>query len=176
MRVLGLGVALSVLSCGPRAEADCYFGPPGEAHVVTLARPVTNDLRVVDGFGFRAHPLLTIVRMHPGVDFAGPVGSPVTTAAAGEVVEASRHGEYGNYVLIRHPNGLETEYAHLQKFAPGMTAGRCLGQGDVIGTIGTTGLSTGPHLHFGVRAEGFEVDPLPYLISAAKGEFPLQQQ
>ena len=119
------------------------------------------------GFGLRTHPLLQILRLHPGVDFVGPVGTPIVAAAAGEVAESARHGEFGNYVRIRHADGLETEYAHLQKFAPDIGPGKCLSQGDIIGFVGTTGLSTGPHLHFGVLASGRNVDPVLHVDGLA---------
>lgn len=114
--------------------------------------------------------MLAIMRRHEGIDYAAPVGVPVTTAARGEIVEARRNGEFGNYVLVRHRDGVETEYAQLSKFAPGMAPGRCVGDGEVIGYVGNTGMSTGPHLHMGLRINGSLVDPAPYIQGVAPGQ------
>ena len=107
----------------------------------------------------RFHPILHVERAHLGIDYAAPVGTPVWASASGRVVEAGmKHGS-GNTVVIAHSNGLTTRYYHLSKFARGLRAGQQVRQKDVIGFVGTTGLSTGPHLHFSVTRNGAFVDP-----------------
>lgn len=117
-------------------------------------------------YGPRMHPILKVMKLHEGVDWAAPVGTPVMAAFDGSVLSAGDGGSYGNVVKITHANGLETRYAHLNAFAPGLHAGQAVKAGDLIGYIGTTGRSTGPHLHFEVFENGRSVDPL----SAGGGE------
>jgi murein DD-endopeptidase MepM/ murein hydrolase activator NlpD len=98
--------------------------------------------------------------MHRGVDFAAPTGTPIYAAGDGRLARVGRYGGYGNYVRIEHGNGYATAYAHLSRFAAGMRSGRRVEQGEVIGYVGSTGRSTGPHLHFEVLKNGEQVDPL----------------
>jgi murein DD-endopeptidase MepM/ murein hydrolase activator NlpD len=126
-----------------------------------LKRPVPG--RVASGFGMRKHPLLQITRFHQGVDFAVDVGTPVLAAAKGRVSFADQKGEFGNMVVIDHRDGLATAYAHLNRI--GVQAGDCVGEGDVIGFAGATGLAAVPQLHFEVRVEGRHVDPAPAIGS-----------
>ena len=118
-------------------------------------------------FGMRHHPVWNRMLLHAGVDWAARPGTPVVAALAGEVAAAGDGGGYGNLVTLRHPGGLETRYAHLQDFAPGLAAGRRVAAGEVIGFVGTTGVSTGPHLHFELREAGEPVDPLGVTASGA---------
>ncbi|MFC0012043.1 M23 family metallopeptidase [Devosia nitrariae] len=111
-------------------------------------------------FGPRRHPIFKDVRVHTGVDWAAPSGTPVAAAFAGEVSFAGNGGGYGNLLRIRHPDGRETYYAHLKAFAEGIAPGKAIGVGEVVGFVGTTGNSTGPHLHFEMRIAGAPVDPL----------------
>ena len=112
-------------------------------------------------FGLRSHPLTGAHRMHAGVDFGAPAGTPVTAAASGKVVGAGTLGGYGNTVTLRHPGGVETRYAHLSSIA--VSVGQEVVAGRTIGAVGSTGQSTGPHLHLEVRVGGQPVDPLPWL-------------
>jgi murein DD-endopeptidase MepM/ murein hydrolase activator NlpD len=107
----------------------------------------------------RMHPVLHVQRAHLGIDYAAPTGTPVWAAASGTVTHASPAGGAGNLVMIRHENGIETAYMHLSKFASGIKVGQKIEAKTVIGYVGTTGLSTGPHLHFGVKKNGVFVDP-----------------
>lgn len=111
-------------------------------------------------FGPRRHPILKTVRVHKGVDWAAPVGTKVFAAFDGEVAFASDGGDYGNLVRLSHGGGRETRYAHLSRFQTGLTVGMSVKAGDLIGFVGTTGLSTGPHLHFELYAAGTAIDPL----------------
>ena len=97
--------------------------------------------------------------MHKGVDFAAPRGTPIYAAGDGVIDKIGRNGGYGNYIRIRHVNSLKTAYAHMHKFAKGMSKGKRVKQGDVIGYVGTTGRSTGPHLHYEVLKAGKQVNP-----------------
>jgi murein DD-endopeptidase MepM/ murein hydrolase activator NlpD len=106
--------------------------------------------RFTSGFGFRRHPLLGIKKMHTGVDWAAPIGTPIMAAGNGTVELAGRHGGNGNYIRIRHGNGYKTAYSHMSRFTPGIKKGVKIRQGEIIGYVGSTGLSTGPHLHYEV--------------------------
>lgn len=108
--------------------------------------------------GARHHPVLGITRRHQGTDYAAAPGTPVMAAGEGVVVRAGRTGGYGNLIELRHRNGITTRYGHLRGFAAGIRAGRHVGQGDVIGYVGATGLATGPHLHYEFRVNGAAQD------------------
>lgn len=126
---------------------------------LVIARPVPGP--VVSGFGPRIHPILGYERMHLGVDMDGRLGDPIRAAADGVVVWADARGGYGNCVIIEHGNQFATLYAHQSSFA--VSIGDTVAMGQTIGFVGSTGLSTGPHLHFEVRDLGVPVDPAPYL-------------
>lgn len=125
-------------------------------------QPVANkDLkRLASGFGMRLHPILKIGKMHNGLDFAAHVGTPIYATGDGKVKSAGRHGGYGNVVVISHGYGYETLYAHMSKFK--VRRGQKVKRGDVIGYVGNTGLSTGPHLHYEIHKDGKEIDPISY--------------
>lgn len=120
-----------------------------------LVRPVTG--RQSSSFGMRRHPILGYSRMHAGIDFAAPYGSPIYAATDGRVVYAGRHGGHGNYVKISHGNNLATGYAHMSRIA--VYGGERVRRGEIIGYVGSTGLSTGPHLHYELYRNGRTVDP-----------------
>ncbi len=111
-------------------------------------------------FGPRMHPILHVVKVHNGTDWAAPIGTPVVAAFDGSILFAGNGGTYGNLIKITHPGNLETRYAHLSAFADGLKAGQPIKAGQLIGYIGTTGRSTGPHLHFEMYENGTAVDPL----------------
>ncbi|WP_265587352.1 M23 family metallopeptidase [Sphingomicrobium arenosum] len=113
--------------------------------------------RISSGFGMRRHPILRYKRMHKGIDFAATRGTPIQAAADGVVIRSGRAGGYGNQVRIRHEDGTVTSYSHMARLS--VAAGTRVAQGDVIGTVGSTGLSTGPHLHYEVHQGGRAVDP-----------------
>jgi murein DD-endopeptidase MepM/ murein hydrolase activator NlpD len=131
--------------------ADFYDAEGNTARKFLMRRPVRGeDVRLTSGFGPRMHPLLRIQKMHYGEDWACAMGTPILAAGAGVVEEAGPKGENGNYVRIRHANGYKTGYAHMQKFASGVATGVRVRQGQIIGYVGSTGLSSGPHVHFEV--------------------------
>jgi murein DD-endopeptidase MepM/ murein hydrolase activator NlpD len=111
-------------------------------------------------FGMRRHPILRYTRMHTGVDWSAPIGTPIFAAGNGVVTKAARESGYGNRVEIQHANGYVTTYNHLSGFARGISDGARVRQGQVIGFLGMTGLATGPHLHYEVMVNGHFVDPL----------------
>ncbi|MBE0447233.1 MAG: peptidoglycan DD-metalloendopeptidase family protein [Actinobacteria bacterium] len=117
--------------------------------------------RITSGFGWRFHPILKRPRLHAGIDFSVGTGSPVYAAQSGTVIMAGRMGGYGNTVVISHGNGLTTLYAHNSKLL--VSVGQHVNQGDMISRSGSTGLSTGPHLHFEVRVDGTPRNPASWL-------------
>jgi murein DD-endopeptidase MepM/ murein hydrolase activator NlpD len=115
--------------------------------------------RQTSNFGMRLHPILHKMKAHFGVDFAANVGTPVYAAGDGHLVSAERAGAAGNVVRVRHDGGYLTEYMHLQRFATSVKPGDVVHKGQVVGFVGSTGLSTGPHLHFGVKHNSKYLDP-----------------
>ena len=146
---------LQALQVGLPSIAGAAAPVPGR-----LATPVPGTA-LTSLFGSRLHPIFGTVRMHDGIDFGAPQGSPIRAAAAGTVISAGARGGYGNATIVDHGGGLATLYAHQSELlvAPGMV----VAAGQVIGLVGSTGFSTGPHLHFEVRVSGQPVDPLLYL-------------
>lgn len=133
-----------------------------------MATPVNGVL--TSTFGPRKHPILKTVRLHKGVDWKAPVGSSIFAAFDGQVIYRGDSGGYGNLVKISHAGGRETRYAHMQRFADGIEIGTSVKAGAVIGYVGTTGLSTGPHLHFEVYQDGTAIDPLGAVMVVAKAQ------
>lgn len=121
-------------------------------------------------FGPRMHPILKTVRIHKGVDWAAPVGTPIAAAFDGQVVFEGDGQGYGNLIRITHSDNRETRYAHMQRFAEGIAVGSTVKAGDVIGYVGTTGLSTGPHLHFELYQYGQVIDPLGTVTVVASSD------
>lgn len=136
-----------------------YFTPQGEAIRKSLLRTPVDGARITSGFGMRMHPLLGYSKMHKGVDFGAPTGTPIYAAGSGTIVEIGKKGAYGNYVRIRHNGEYQTAYAHMSKFAKGIKKGDKVKQGEVIGYVGATGRATGPHLHYEVVVAGEQVNP-----------------
>ncbi len=120
------------------------------------------------GFGVREHPILGGTRPHRGVDLPAPSGTPVRAAANGTIRFRGRNGNYGRFIRLDHGFGLETAYAHLRGYAKDLRRGTRVRRGEVIGYVGSSGLSTGPHLHYEVRMNGRAVDPLPFLPAAPR--------
>jgi murein DD-endopeptidase MepM/ murein hydrolase activator NlpD len=136
-----------------------YFTPNGEAIRKSLLRTPVDGARITSGFGMRMHPLLGYSKMHKGIDFGAPTGTPIYAAGTGTIVEMGKKGAYGNYVRIRHTGEYQTAYAHMSKFAKGLRKGDQVRQGDVIGYVGATGRATGPHLHYEILVAGAQVNP-----------------
>lgn len=136
-----------------------WFDHAGRSLRRAYLRTPLDAASVTSGFGIRRHPILGFGRQHQGIDFAAPRGTPVLAAADAVVEETGRLGGYGITVRLRHPDGVETRYAHLSAIAPGLRPGDAVRQGEPIGRVGSTGLSTGPHLHYEVRIGGRAADP-----------------
>ncbi|MBI1300747.1 MAG: peptidoglycan DD-metalloendopeptidase family protein [Alphaproteobacteria bacterium] len=136
-----------------------YYRENGASLKRLLMKTPIDGARMSSGYGMRKHPVLGYNKMHKGVDFAAPRGTPIYAAGSGVIERANRHGAYGNYIRIRHKNDLKTAYAHLHKFAKGVAAGKRVQQGQIIGYVGTTGRSTGPHLHYEVLQGGSQINP-----------------
>ena len=137
-----------------------YFDQRGQAAGGLLLRTPVDGARMTSGFGMRFHPVLGYTRMHQGVDFAATIGTPVYAAGDGEVVEVRWAGGYGHWLRIRHAGGWETGYGHLSRYAAGLRPGMRVTQGALIAYVGSTGVSTGPHLHYEVFQHGERVNPV----------------
>lgn len=137
-----------------------YFDAKGESIRKGLLRTPVESAHITSGFGMRYHPIMGYNRMHKGIDFGVPSGTPIYAAGAGIIEDAERKNGYGFYVKIRHNNRISTAYAHMSRFGRGITRGMRVAQGDIIGYVGTTGVSTGPHLHYEVLVENQQVNPL----------------
>ncbi|MDX2307096.1 MAG: M23 family metallopeptidase [Hyphomicrobium sp.] len=145
----------------PDGTVDFYDLDGNNSRKFLMRKPIRGeDLRLTSGYGVRYHPLLGVRKMHTGVDWAAPPGTPILAAGNGVIEEAGRKSAYGNYVRIRHANGYQTAYGHMQRLANGVAAGVKVKQGQVIGYVGSTGLSSGPHLHYEVLVNTRFVDPL----------------
>ena len=137
-----------------------YFNEKGESVRKALLRTPIDGAKLSSGFGKRTHPILGYTAMHRGVDFAAPVGTPVYAAGDGVVAMAEFNGAYGKYVRIRHAGAYATAYAHLSRFGKHVAQGKRVRQGDVIGYVGSTGRSTGPHLHYEILIADKQTNPL----------------
>ena len=135
------------------------YNEKGESVKRSLLSTPVAAVRLTSGFGARRHPIKGYSHHHKGVDFAAPRGTPVMAAGDGLVAASHRWGGYGNYIRVNHQNGYATVYAHLSKFAPGIRKGSRVRQGQIIGYVGSTGNSTGPHLHHEVLINGKHVNP-----------------
>ena len=166
MHLGGRTVTLYRYQPDPNQPAD-YFDAHGQSAKSMLMKTPVDGARITSGFGMRFHPILGYTRMHKGIDFGVPIGTPVMAAGGGVIEEAGRKGGYGNFVLINHGNGYETAYGHLSRFAPGIHPGSRVRQGQIVALSGSTGESTGPHLHYEIRIHKQQVNPLS--VKVAKG-------
>jgi murein DD-endopeptidase MepM/ murein hydrolase activator NlpD len=142
-----------------KSGVDGYFDENGKSVRKTLLRTPIDGARISSGFGKRRHPILGYNKMHKGLDFAARSGTPIYAAGDGVIEKAGRNGGYGKYVRIRHNGTYKTVYAHLSKYGRGIRSGVRVRQGQVIGYVGSTGRSTGPHLHYEVLVNGKQTNP-----------------
>ncbi len=145
-----------------------YYDDKGSNSKKFLMRAPVKGARLTSGFGYRRHPLLHTLRLHSGVDWAGPVGTTILAAGNGVIEVAGREGGYGNYVRIRHANGYKTCYGHMLRFAEGIVRGAKVRQGQTIGYIGNTGMSTGAHLQYEVLINNRFTNPLAIKIPRSR--------
>lgn len=166
----------------PKDNEISFFDPEGRSLRKFLIRKPIAEGRLTSGFGMRYHPVLHYAKMHTGIDWAHKVGTPILAAGDGVLAKVGWHSGYGKRVEIQHRNGYLTSYSHMSNFARGLKAGDRIKQGQVIGYLGSTGLSTGPHLHYEVMVNGRFVDPMKIklprgneLDGADLAEFMLQR-
>jgi murein DD-endopeptidase MepM/ murein hydrolase activator NlpD len=145
-----------------------YYDELGRSASRALLKTPISGARLTSGFGMRRHPLLRYSKMHTGVDFGASTGTPIRAAGSGIIDLAGRHGAYGNTIVLKHGEKYKTLYAHMSRLAAGIRAGVRVNQGQIIGYVGTTGRSTGPHLHYEVRINDRPVNPTA--IRAAGGK------
>jgi murein DD-endopeptidase MepM/ murein hydrolase activator NlpD len=167
MRLGGRDVTLYRYQPDPDQPAD-YFDPKGQSAKGMLMKTPVDGARISSGFGQRLHPILGYTRMHKGVDFAVPTGTPVMAAGAGDISFMGWANGYGNFVVINHGNGYATAYGHLSRFAAGMRQGGRVRQGQVFAFSGATGLATGPHLHYEIRVNNAQVNPLTVKVAEGR--------
>jgi len=144
----------------PISKQGGYYSLDGKALKKAFLKSPVAFNRISSGFSMRVHPLSGVWKAHKGVDFAAPTGTPIRAAADGTVDFASTSNGYGNLVVLKHWSNYSTAYGHMSRFAPGLRRGQKVSQGDLIGYVGTTGWSTGPHLHYEFRIGGQATDPM----------------
>ncbi|MCS3449520.1 MULTISPECIES: M23 family metallopeptidase [Bradyrhizobium] len=152
----------------PDDGSSDFYDETGQSITKFLLRKPVVSGRLGDGFGWRIHPILGDRRFHEGVDYAAPYGSPIAAAGAGVVETEGYERGYGKFIRVRHDRGYETTYAHVASFPPGLKIGDRVRQGETIAFVGSTGLSTGPHLYYEVRINGRNVDPLRMKLSGGR--------
>lgn len=162
------GQTLPIYRYTPDEGDPDFYNNKGESVRKALLRTPVDGARLSSRYGKRRHPILGYTRMHRGIDFAAPKGTPVVAAGDGVVAKAGRYGNYGNYVRIRHNSEYRTAYAHLSGFAKGVRRGRRVKQGQVIGYVGSTGMSTGAHLHFEMIRNSRKINPLSVKMPAGR--------
>ena len=145
-----------------------YFDPKGQSAHKALMRTPIDGARLSSTYGMREHPILGYTSMHRGVDFAASMGTPIMAAGDGVIEKSRRNGGYGKSVRIRHNSSYSTAYAHLNAYGSGIKEGQRVSQGDIIGYVGTTGCSTGPHLHYEVLFDGEQINPLSVKLPTGK--------
>ncbi len=150
----------------PKGTSEYYDVDGRPMRTTFLAAPL-EFRRMSSAFGLRLHPILGIFRRHPGIDFAAANGTPVRAVGDGAVIKAGYGGGYGKVIELRHRDGMITRYGHLRAFATGLREGQVVTQGQVIGFVGSTGLSTGPHLHFETLVNGVSKEPTRTLREAS---------
>ena len=145
-----------------------YFNREGKNVKKSILKTPLDGARLSSNFGMRKHPISGYNKMHKGVDFAAPKGTPIYAGGNGVIEYAGRNGGYGNYIRIRHNNEYKTAYAHLSGFKKGISKGVRVSQGDIIGYVGNTGNSTGPHLHYEILYQNKHINPLKLKLPSGK--------
>ena len=135
-----------------------FYDVDGKSVIKTLMKTPINGARLSSSFGMRKHPILGFNKLHQGTDFAAPKGTPIMASGNGVVTMAQKYKGYGNYILLKHNSTFKTAYAHLSKYGRGIRKGVRVSQGQIIGYVGSTGMSTGPHLHYEVIRNGKKIN------------------
>ena len=152
----------------PGENQSDYFDEDGQSATKGLLRTPISGARLTSGFGMRTHPLLGYSKMHAGIDFGAPMGTPIKAAGSGVIKKSGRSGGFGNMVQIAHQGEYSTLYAHMSRIASGIKPGTRVRQGQVIGYVGSTGRSTGPHLHYEIRVSDRPVNPLKVKVAGGR--------
>ena len=145
-----------------------YFNREGKNIKKSILKTPINGARLSSNFGMRKHPISGFNKLHKGVDFAAPKGTPVYAGGSGVIVFIGKNGGYGNYIKIRHNNEYKTAYAHLSKFKKGISKGSRVVQGETIAYVGSTGNSTGPHLHYEIIYQNKQINPMKLKLPSGK--------
>jgi len=145
-----------------------YFDINGKSVEKALMKTPINGARLSSGYGMRKHPILGFTKLHTGTDFAAPMGTPIMASGSGTITRAKWCGEGGNCIKIKHNSTYETIYAHMKNFAAGMKVGKKVRQGQTIGYVGSTGMSTGPHLHYVVIVNGKKINSQKLKLPSGK--------
>jgi len=145
-----------------------FFNKKGKNVKKALMKTPIDGAKLSSSFGMRKHPILGYNKLHKGVDFAAPKGTPIFAAGNGTIDFVGRNGGYGKYILIRHNSSYKTAYAHLNNFSKNIYKGARVNQGDIIGYVGTTGKSTGPHLHYEVIYQNKQINPMKMKLPSGK--------
>ena len=145
-----------------------FFNSTGKSAVKALMKTPINGASLSSGYGLRKHPILGYDRLHQGVDFAAPTGTPIMAAGTGFIEKIGMNGGAGNYIKIKHINGYKTAYGHMSKFASGLKKGSKVNQGQTIGFVGSTGMSTGPHLHYEVIFNNKKINPMKMKLPSGR--------
>tara|TARA_Y100001970_G_C14219397_1_gene851718 strand:+ start:1424 stop:2731 length:1308 start_codon:yes stop_codon:yes gene_type:complete len=147
---------------------DDYFTKEGKNVKKALLKTPLDGARLSSSFGMRKHPISGYNKLHKGVDFAAPIGTPIYAGGNGVIEFVGRNGGYGKYIRIRHNNSYKTAYAHLNNYKKGIYKGLRVNQGEVIGYVGSTGKSTGPHLHYEIILDGKQINPMSLKLPPQK--------
>ncbi len=167
-RFVNKGKAYTAIRYTNKQGYSSYYDANGTSTQKAFIRTPVDFTRISSKFSLgRKHPVLNKIRAHKGVDYAAPTGTPVKATGDGKVIVAAARGGYGNTVIIQHGPKYRTVYAHLRNFAKGVRSGSQVKQGQIIAYVGTSGLSTGPHLHYEFQVNGVHVDPLSHTLPAA---------
>ena len=161
------GEEINLYNFKSKKEED-YFDIKGQSITKSLMKTPINGARLSSSFGMRKHPILGYNKMHRGTDFAAPSGTPIMASGSGTITRARWCGGGGNCVKIKHNSTYETIYAHMKSFAKGIKEGKKVKQGQIIGYVGSTGLSTGPHLHYEVLVNGRKVNSQKLKLPSGK--------
>ena len=145
-----------------------YFNSDGKSATKALMKTPINGARLSSAYGMRKHPILGYNKKHMGVDFAAPTGTPIMAAGTGHIEYVGTNGGAGKYIRIKHLNGYKTSYSHLSSYASGVKKNVRVKQGQTIGYVGSTGLSTGPHLHYEVIFNGEKINPMKMKLPSGK--------
>jgi murein DD-endopeptidase MepM/ murein hydrolase activator NlpD len=149
---------------GMGADIAAFSSPIPQRAISVPSRMPLEGAQLTSNYGMRTHPVLGGRRKHTGIDLAAPTGTPIYAPADGVIGRADWYSSYGLYISINHGASMETRYAHLSRLA--VAAGDNIKKGDLIGYVGSTGRSTGPHLHYEVRVDGLAVNPIPYMVES----------